>query len=197
MTISAVLLAGGKSSRMGQDKATLLFRGEPLWKTQLEILRHLQPAKIFVSAQNNPAWRPLDVEFVPDEGVSRGPLSGIVATLSKMDTEHLLVLGIDMPFMTAGYLKQLGARAQREAGVVCVIDGRAEPLAAVYPRTARVELATALAGSDFSLQPVVRKLVAGGKLSPVGVTTADRSLFRNLNEPTDLAEAGPSGTGFA
>ena len=45
MNISAVLLAGGESRRMGQDKATLLFRGKPLWQIQLELLRKLEPAE--------------------------------------------------------------------------------------------------------------------------------------------------------
>lgn len=186
MTISAVLLAGGKSSRMGQDKATLLFGGEPLWKMQLGLLRQIQPAKIFVSAQADPPWRPVDIEFVADEGTSHGPLSGIVATLSRAMTEHLLVLGIDMPFMTKTYLKQLSGRVERGIGLVPVIENRAEPLAAIYPRDAMAELASALSGSDFSLQPVVRKLIATGKLQSLEVPPEEVPLFRNLNEPKDL-----------
>ena len=90
MSLSAVLLAGGKSHRMGQDKATILFRGAPLWQHQLDLLRKLEPGKIFVSARTDPAWRAMDVEFVPDAQPSRGPLSGIAAALSRIKADHLL-----------------------------------------------------------------------------------------------------------
>src|SRR5438874_2033835 len=72
MKISAVLLAGGKSRRMGQDKATLIIAGKPLWQIQLDLLRKLQPQEMFVSARMDPRWRPNDVEFVADEQPSRG-----------------------------------------------------------------------------------------------------------------------------
>ena len=78
MNISAVLLAGGESRRMGKDKATLLFRGEPLWRIQLDLLRKLAPVEILISGRNDPAWRPADVYFVADAPPSRGPLSGIM-----------------------------------------------------------------------------------------------------------------------
>ena len=186
MTISAVLLAGGESSRMGQDKATLLFRGEPLWKTQLDLLRQLQPAKIFVSARIDPSWRPADIEFVPDEVVSRGPLSGIGATLSRIKTEHLLVLAIDGPFMNEKYLRRVSEQCESGLGVVPMIGDRAEPLVAVYSRDTAREFKQALNSDDFSLQPLIRRLIEAGKLNPIKVAPDESSLFRNLNSPQDL-----------
>jgi molybdenum cofactor guanylyltransferase len=191
MTISAVLLAGGKSRRMGRDKATMLFRGAPLWKIQLELLRGLQPEEIFISAASDPPWRPADVDFVPDEQPSRGPLSGIAAALSRMKSDHLLVLAIDTPFIGEDYLRSLCAQIGAGRGVVPMIEDRAEPLIAIYPRDAEVEFSSALSGRDFSLQPLVQKLIEVGKLHSIQVSTQERALFRNLNEPQDL-DAGAS-----
>jgi len=189
MTISAVLLAGGESSRMGRDKATMLFRDQPLWQHALNLLRTLQPTQLLVSARTDPGWRPTDVEFIADTQPSRGPLSGISATLSHATNDHLLVLGIDMPFMTADYLRGLLRQAHAGCGVVPMIENRAEPLAAIYPRTADVDFGAALASDDFSLQPLVARLVAAGKLQSVQVSAGDQMLFRNLNEPRDLADS--------
>ena len=186
MKVSAVLLVGGKSSRMGQDKATMLFRGEPLWKTQLDHLRRLRPKEILISAQTDPAWRPSDTEFVADQQPSRGPLSGIAAALSRIRTNHLLVLAIDVPFMTESYLGNLCERVEPGRGVVPAIDNRFEPLAAVYPHDAYVDFAGAFSGNDLSLQSLVKKLISAGKLSALQVSDDERPLFRNLNKPQDL-----------
>jgi len=186
MSISAVLLAGGKSRRMGQDKSTILFRNAPLWQIQLDLLRKVSPKEIFISAPSDPPWRPADIEFVPDDQPSRGPLSGIAAALSQITTDHLLALAIDMPFMTEGYLRSLCEKIERGCGIVPLIENRFEPLAAIYPRAARDNLVGALAAKDFSLQSVVRNLIAADKLLPIEASGAERDLFLNLNEPADL-----------
>jgi molybdenum cofactor guanylyltransferase len=186
MKISAVLLAGGKSRRMGQDKAAILFRNVPLWQNQIHLLRKLQLEKLFISAQSDPTLRPADIEFVPDDQPSSGPLSGIAAALSRISDSHLLALAIDMPFMTESYLRSLCEKIEQGGGVVPMIENRAEPLAAIYPRIAHGEVVDALSGSDFSLQSLVGKLIAAGKLQPIQVCDEEKTLFRNLNEPGDL-----------
>src|SRR5712671_3893562 len=152
MKISAVLLAGGKSRRMGEDKATILFRNESLWQIQLNLLRKLELEQLFISARTDPPWRPADIQFVPDAQPSRGPLSGIAASLSRISGGHLLALAIDMPFMTKSYLGKLCEKVEPGRGIVPLIENRAEPLAAIYPREAYDDVVDALSGSDFSLQ---------------------------------------------
>ena len=183
---SAALLAGGESRRMGTDKATFLFRGKPLWQVQLETVRRLRPAEIFLSARTDPSWRPNDVQFIADISPSRGPLSGVAASLAKIHTAHLLAFAVDMPFMTENYLRSMCDVIERGRGVVAKIDNRAEPLATVYPREAEIDFRTALAATDFSLQKVVRHLVTSGKLLEITVTEQERGLFRNVNNVSDL-----------
>jgi molybdopterin-guanine dinucleotide biosynthesis protein A len=187
INLSAVLLAGGESRRMGRDKATIPFHGVPLWQVQLLTLRKVEPVEIFISAPTDPMWRPDDVVFVPDVPPSRGPLSGVAASLDRISTTHLLALAIDMPSMTEEYLKLLCALVEAGRGVVPKIDDRAEPLAAIYPREAAIDFRSALTSADFSLQALVRNLVASGKLQEISVAERDRKLFLNMNVPSDLA----------
>jgi len=187
MNISAVLLAGGESRRMGRDKATLLFRGKPLWQIQLELLRRLAPAEIFVSTRTDPVWRPADLQFVADDSPSRGPLSGLAASLAATRTKHMLALAIDMPFVTEEYLKFLWSRIEPGRGVIPKIDDNFEPLAAIYPHEALANFQRALSGKDFSMQSVANRLATDGKLRVMAVTSEERKLFMNLNEPDDLA----------
>jgi molybdenum cofactor guanylyltransferase len=187
--LSAVLLAGGESRRMGTDKATFLFRGKPLWQVQLETLRRLRPAEIFLSVREDPSWRPDDVQFIADIPPSCGPLSGLAASLVKIHTAHLLALAIDMPWMSNKYLEFLCAQIEPGRGVLPTIDQRAEPLSAIYPREAATDVSKALSNSDFSLQSLTRELVTAGKLQPISVKDPERNLFLNVNEPSDLSPA--------
>ena len=186
MNASAVLFAGGESRRMGHDKAALLFCGKPLWENQLKLLRQLQPAELLISARTDPDWRPNDIDLVLDATPSRGPLSGLAAALSRIQSSHLLALAIDMPFMTTDYLQSLSKQVRPGCGVVPMIGDRAEPLAAIYPAEAIVDVRAALRGLDCSLQTLVRRLVGTGKLRSINVAKSDRALFRNLNEPDDF-----------
>jgi molybdenum cofactor guanylyltransferase len=186
MNISAVLLAGGQSRRMGRDKATILFRREPLWQIQLDLLYKLQPVEIFVSARTDPAWRPPDLTFVPDEAPSRGPLSGLAATLARIRSSHLLVLAIDMPFMNEDHLRYLCQKIEPARGVLPMIGNRAESLAAIYPVQARVDFVNALSGVDFSMQMLTNQFVKMDRLRVIRVSKEQQPFYRNLNEPDDL-----------
>jgi len=186
LTFSAVLLAGGESRRMGRDKARLVFRDEPLWRRQIRVLRDLRLEKVFVSARTESFWWPDDTELLLDEPPSRGPLSGLKKAIEQMGTSHLLVLAVDMPFVTREQLHHLCSLATQGCGVVPMIGARAEPLGAVYPKESALDFAAALASSDFSLQALVRKLEAVGQVRMVHVLPQDEHLYRSLNSPSEL-----------
>jgi molybdopterin-guanine dinucleotide biosynthesis protein A len=170
---------------MGQDKATLEFDGQPLWERQLELLRVLGPEKMFVSARTNPAWLRSDVELLLDDPPSRGPLSGVAKALTAMRSTHLVVLAVDMPFMMASEFDRLLDLVTEDCGIVPVVAGHAEPLAAIYPAEAADDFGAALAGRDFSLQTVIRNLAASGKVKLWPVAEEDAKLYRSVNEPGD------------
>jgi molybdenum cofactor guanylyltransferase len=188
MTLTAVLLVGGESIRMGRDKATIEFDGQPFWKRRLEVLRAVGPEKIFVSARAEPSWLPDDVALLLDDPPPRGPLSGLTKAFAAMRTTHLLALAIDMPFMTDETLQNLCERAEPGRGLVPMIGDHAEPLAAIYPAEAAAHFATALAGTDFSLQRVIQKLATEGKVSLVAVPARDEHFYRSVNDPEDFKE---------
>ena len=171
---------------MGRDKATIVFRGRPLWQRQLQTLRDLGPEKIFVSARTVPSWLPFDTELLLDEPPFRGPLSGLTIALASIQTSHLAVLAVDMPFMTSKQMQVLWSHATPGCGVVPVVDEHAEPVSAIYPREASTHFAEALAGKDFSLQPLVCSLFRANKVRLVTIAAEERGLYRSVNEPADF-----------
>ena len=173
---------------MGSEKATIIFRGEPLWQRQLGLLRDLHPEKIFVSVRKEPPWLPLETELLLDEPPFRGPLGGLTRALASMKTSHLVALAVDMPFMTSEQMRATWGLATLGSGVLPMIGDRAEPLAAIYPREAGGDFATALASDDFSLQRLGRSLVQLDKLRIFEVPQGDERLYRSVNEPADFKE---------
>jgi molybdopterin-guanine dinucleotide biosynthesis protein A len=171
---------------MGRDKATIEFDGQPLWKRQLQILRDLTPEKIFVSARTQPLWLPEGAALLLDDPPSRGPLSGLAKALEQMQTTHLVAFAVDMPFMMAEQLQLLCRLASEGCGVVPLIGERAEPLAAIYSRESASDFASALAGRDFSMQKLVRRLAAAGKVRLFPVSPKDEYFYRSVNAPEDL-----------
>jgi len=188
MTFSGVLLAGGDSRRMGRDKATIEFEGRPLWERQLAVLRNLGLQNVFISARTPPSWLPLDVELLLDDPPSRGPLSGLAKALDTIRTTHLIALAVDMPFQSDEQLARLVDSATAGCGAVPMLGMHAEPLAAIYPREAASDFAAALSGSDFSLQRIVERLQARGKICPVPILEVNAPLYRSVNTAADLRE---------
>jgi molybdopterin-guanine dinucleotide biosynthesis protein A len=186
-TFSAALIAGGRSSRMGRDKALLPVAGASrvLWQQQLDVLRDLEPAAIFWSGQPRHGL-PADVHVVSDEIENLGPLAGINACLNRCESDLLVVLAIDLPRMSATYLRSLLAQCSSARGVIVQHDGFFEPLAAVYPKRMRVLASEHLHQKQLALQPLMREAVKREFLNVVSLDKNDVPLFKNVNTPNDL-----------
>src|SRR5688500_16588132 len=92
---AAVLLAGGRSTRMGFDKATLVIDGQPLWQRQLATLRALHPHELFISGRLDGPYGGAGVEIIEDDVADLGPLGGIASILRRAESELVLILAID------------------------------------------------------------------------------------------------------
>lgn len=182
--ISAALLAGGKSRRMGHDKCLLDVNEVPLWQRQCALLQNLSD-DVMVAAQVRPDWVPDDLRWISDAVEECGPLGGLGAALKNARHPLVIVLAVDLPEMTLDYLRALVARSDSDCGVVPVIDGLFQPLAAVYPITALAAASSQLHEPDKSLQRLVRGLLSTGAMKSVAVEARDVSLFRNFNSPAD------------
>jgi molybdopterin-guanine dinucleotide biosynthesis protein A len=186
MTLTAVLFAGGSSRRMGEDKAGLVFDGEPLWSRQLRLLRELRPDVLWISARSRPAWCPPEIEVVLDAPPSRGPLSGLSAALSRLQTTHLLALAVDLPQMTAAHLHLLWSLAKPGCGVLPMAGDFFEPLCAIYPAAAAMAAKAALTSDDVSLHALAQTLVQKKYAQVHPLSEADRLVYHNVNTPGDL-----------
>jgi len=184
---SAVLLAGGKSTRMGRDKALLPVPGSDLqlWQRQLRVLEDLQPQEIFWSGPAR-AGLPAHVRIVADSVPDAGPLAGISACLELLQSDLLVVLAVDLPNISAAYLKTLIARCSPACGVIAQNGNYYEPLAAVYPKTISSLADEHLRNGRYALQDFARAGIQRLLMESFELETKDAILFKNVNRPEDL-----------
>lgn len=197
MTAGAIVLCGGKSTRMGTPKALLPFGDETMLQRVVRILRDVVSPIVAVAAVNQTLPDlPADVIVTRDEHEGRGPLEGLRAGLKALptDVEAAYVTSCDVPLLEPAFVRQMLGLAQGHDIAVVEIDGFAHPLSAVYRRT---------------VLPYVEELLATNRLRPAFLfeavrtrrirpeqMTADPELrtLRNLNTREDyeraLADAG-------
>jgi molybdenum cofactor guanylyltransferase len=184
---SAVLLAGGRSQRMGRDKAALTLGGQVLWLHQMGTLRSILPAEFFISGRSEGPYAGHGVEIVPDRAPGEGPLSGLVASLHRVRTDWLVVLAVDLPRMSSSFLAGLLERACASGkGIVPCEQDRFHPLAAVYPRACLALAMDGLQAGERSLQHFVRLARDHGLVELQGIAKEEQALFENVNTPADF-----------
>lgn len=130
---SLLLLSGGRSRRMGTDKAALLYEGKSFLEHMLDKARFLGIDRFYLSGCASPRE---NVRSVWDIYPDRGPLGGLHASMKAMDTPYCLVLPVDAPKLPAEILEELLAEHERRASEKVLIwehGVRQEPLIAVYP----------------------------------------------------------------
>jgi len=132
--ISGVVLVGGKSRRMGRDKALLTVGGRPLIQRVAEALREVVNEVLLVGASpERYAW--LNVRVVDDLIPGGGPLGGIHTALSVARYSRCLIAACDMPFLNPHLLRYMLGEATWWDAVVPRSRGQLEPLHAVYARS--------------------------------------------------------------
>ncbi len=174
---------------MGRDKAFINIAGVPLWRKQLDTLERTGPAKIFIAGPSHAEWIAAGYDIVSDVRDAAGPLAGIVSAMRRTTTALLLVLAVDLPQMTAEYLRRLVGASSERAGIVPTRKNRFEPLAATYPIEALAIAERHLLVGNYSVQEFAAECIREELLLKRPISPTESQLFLNANTPADLALA--------
>jgi len=180
MDLTGIILAGGESTRMGQEKALIRFEGERLIQRSLSILDHFCDSMLISS--NNKALEVFGYEVIEDDHHNIGPIAGLSAALKASPSEHHLVIPCDTPFVNERlYEKILRHADDFEVVIAGTPDLYIEPLIGYYHRSA-------LDIIEKQIQKGMYKLHDALNLMNVKVEIfKDKHLFTNINSPDDLS----------
>jgi molybdenum cofactor guanylyltransferase len=195
LEVAGYVLAGGASSRFGQDKALVEIGATPMLARMIILIKNItKSVKVIGSLEK---YAQFGAEVVPDRWPGEGPLGGIVTALrnsSKINSksEWNLILGCDMPFLTSEWLGYLGARAAKTSAQAVYPQSAhgPEPLCACYRTDAEPAL-------QEVFERGVRKVTEA--LKHIRTEVLDEAdwkrfdsagrLFWNMNTPADYEEA--------
>ncbi|MBA4179046.1 MAG: molybdopterin-guanine dinucleotide biosynthesis protein MobA [Anaerolinea sp.] len=192
-SLTGLILAGGKSSRFGSDKASALLRGRTLLQWALEALEPAVDAMVVVKAagqQLPPVKSRLTVTVVEDEYKAMGPLAGLATGFRAVATEFCFATACDAPLLLPEVVRLLAAKAEDADVVVPDVDGFMQPLAAIYrPAACLPVFDERIARGALKIVPAfdgLRTIV----VDEDELRTVDPGLrsFRNANRPERLAE---------
>ena len=188
-SVSCAILAGGKSQRMGQDKAALLIEGEPLLARTARTARAVASEIAIIGPPERAVLVP-GIQVIADCWPNAGPLGGIATALQELAGEAVLVVGCDMPFLNVELLRYLIELGETQEAVVVRLDGRAHPLHAAYRKSCLPVLEELLVAGDLRAQGFLARLQVR-YIEPPELDRFDpehRSVF-NANTPEEWAQA--------
>ena len=179
---SAIILAGGKSSRMGQKKGTLLYNGKTFIEIIIDKLKELKVSEILISGYEYPDD---SIVYVEDVFLNKGPLAGIHSGLIKTTCQAAIVLTEDAPLVPVHFIRRLMEEHDKTSAsiVVASYEDRLQPFPGIY---------------DKSLVPICENVLQGDRhnvmalIENVGCVSVpfdgDEKLIRGCNTPEEYAE---------
>lgn len=189
--ISVFVLAGGRSTRMGTDKALLRLEGKTLLERALANAHQMSHVVKLVGARER--YAEFGVPVVEDEFQQCGPLGGIHAALGASESPLNVVLSVDTPFVSADFLLYLVQRAQAKADALVTVPdagGGVQGTCAVYRRPFRAVAEQQLKRGRYkvtdALALVSVEYVEESEMRAVGF---DPAMFANLNTPEEFSQA--------
>lgn len=200
--ITGVLLAGGKSRRMGEDKRYLVVGEQTLLERGLAVLRSIFQEVLIVIAQDSPALD-VDARVVRDLVPNCGSLGGLYTGLTEATTPYIFVVACDMPFLDRAVISQFTSRRTSADIVMAKLAGRLHPMHALYSKRCLPVIEQMVLARQLKIQKILScesllvQYVTEADLA--GIDPSGRS-FQNVNTPEDLevarsllAQSPPSG----
>ncbi|WP_299249328.1 molybdenum cofactor guanylyltransferase [uncultured Aquimarina sp.] len=178
--ITGIILAGGKSSRMGQDKGLKLHRGTPFIQHIIQAIETITDKILIITG--NTHYQTFGYPCVPDIIPDQGPIGGIYTGLKHTKTTQNLVLSCDVPFVKPLVLNNLISEYESNYDVVTYED---IPLITLYNKSVETTFFESIQKQHLSLRKTLSKL----KVKSIPISESIEPYVKNINTPQQYKEA--------
>lgn len=185
--LTAAVLAGGQSARMGWDKASLLLDGVPLLKVMTDRAASCADEVLVVGRAGFPGLA--GVRFVPDLGGPPSSMRGLHAALTHARGEFVLLLPCDMPFFDVGLVEHMKGLRPGADVILPYLGRRCEPLCALYRASLAVRAGALLEEGRLKLRSLLEGPELHVRLVEEGGYPFAEDAFFNINTPEDYRRA--------
>ncbi len=187
--MTAVILAGGKSRRLGQDKAWLKIGGQAIIRRTLACLSPLFEEVIIVGPAYAGEFQELGVKIIPDELPETGPLGGLYSGLKASSCEWVFCCACDMPFLNSKLIAALKSQANHYNAIICKWAGKTHPLHSFYTKSCLPVIQNNLENNQLKMMDILPLLtVKYVDEKFIAQYDADGSSLFNLNTPKNLKQ---------
>jgi molybdopterin-guanine dinucleotide biosynthesis protein A len=191
MECSGIILAGGKSSRMGRTKALLPLNNKTVIEHMVEELESIFPS-ILISTNEEQTYQFLNKKMVADIYPNKGPLSGIHASLVASETELNVITACDMPFISRDVAQFISAKLIDYDAVIPQVASKLQPLFGGYKKRIASILEEQLQKEELKLVSLLDRvnvcILVEEDFKGLALENVQRSFF-NMNNPTEYKEA--------
>jgi len=184
--IPLIIFAGGKSSRMGQDKALLPFGGYNTLSEFQQVRLSKLFKKVYISAKENKF--DFEANIIEDKYKDNSPLVGIISIFETLNVDKVFILSVDAPFVNKEVIDKLINSNNRFDAVVAKSKSGVQPLCGVYKRSVLPIAQEHLKGKNHRLTSLLKKV------DTQFIPFKDDALFLNLNHPHEYEKAQRSVT---
>ena len=182
MDLIAVILAGGRSSRMGRDKALLELNEQKFIDHLVQELSGC--CKVMISAAHQDDYAGYGVPVIADETKGIGPIEGIRQALRSSVSEYVFVCAVDTPFVRKEMIQYLAEFISSDYDAFVFRDGdRIHPHIGIYSRAALPAIEEMIGEKQYRLTKLLSRIRT--KYVDIGTSCFDRKVLRNINTPDD------------
>jgi len=197
---SCIILCGGKSSRMGQDKGSMIIQNKPMIKHVLSTLNHHINEVIIVLNDSsrigryqefiNPKDYDYTLTFVEDRIKNKGPMPGILTGLGEINGNYALILPCDSPYVSSDYINTIFKEIDTDYQAIVPFHDESnklktsEPLHSIYNKSIIPEIEKLISDDILHIKGLIEKIDT--KFVLIDNKKIEKKEFRNLNRPEDV-----------